>query len=88
MGRGTLIPPWYVPEVPSCDDLAAASVVWGVSLGLTAFGVIRAVHQTFSRWRRTRRISAYIIFVWLELVSSTIIGGIAWGYVRQNLKPR
>ncbi|KFH48298.1 hypothetical protein ACRE_008000 [Hapsidospora chrysogenum ATCC 11550] len=87
MGRGTLIPPWYAPEVPSCDDLAAASVVWGVSLGLTVFGVIRAVHQTFTRWRRTHRISAYIIFVWLELVSSTIIGGMAWGYVRQNLKP-
>lgn len=85
---GTLIPPWFVPNNPTCDDLATASVIWGMSIGLTTFGLIRAGRQTLAQWQRTHRITAYIVLVWLELVSSTIIGGLAWGYVRQNIRPR
>lgn len=28
-----------------------------------------------------------MVFIWLELVASTIIGGIAWGYVRLFIPP-
>ncbi|KAH6996978.1 hypothetical protein EDB80DRAFT_138268 [Ilyonectria destructans] len=78
---GTLIPPWYVSHQPSCDDLVVVSVVWGLSLGLSIFGFIRAADQTFHQWKRARRVTAYMVFIWLELVASTIIGGIGWGHV-------
>ncbi|KAH7160625.1 hypothetical protein EDB81DRAFT_320864 [Dactylonectria macrodidyma] len=84
---GTLIPPWYAPDLPSCDDLTVVSVAWGFSLGLTAFGVIRASNQTLHQWRRTRRVTAYMIFIWLELVASTVIGGIGWGHVYGTIPP-
>jgi hypothetical protein len=87
MRGGTLVPPNYVYNEPSPHELAVASVVWGISLGLTAFGVIRAADQSQAHWRRTHRVTPYLVFIWLELVSSTVIGGIAWGYVRQFIPP-
>ncbi|KAK7403448.1 hypothetical protein QQX98_010769 [Neonectria punicea] len=75
---GTLVPPWYRADKPSCDDLAIVSVVWGLSLGLSAFGVIRAGNQTYHQWKRTRRVTAYMAFIWLELIASTIIGVVFW----------
>lgn len=84
---GTLIPPWYDYNEPSTHETAVASVVWGLSLGLTAFGAIRASDQSLAHWRRTRRVTPYIVYIWLELVASTIIGGIAWGYVRLYIPP-
>ncbi|KAF7532537.1 hypothetical protein G7Z17_g13627 [Cylindrodendrum hubeiense] len=84
---GTLIPPWYVPDAPSCDDVSVVSVVWGLSLGLSIFAIIRAANQTFHQWKRARRVTAYMVFIWLELIASTIIGGIGWGFVYGDIPP-
>ncbi|KAM5348578.1 hypothetical protein ACJ41O_008402 [Fusarium nematophilum] len=85
--RGTLIPPWYQYNEPTCEDLAIASVAWGLTLGLTLFGVVRAGTQTYSQWKRARRVTTYMVLIWLELVSSAIMGGLAWGYVHGNIAP-
>ncbi|KAK7424238.1 hypothetical protein QQZ08_008726 [Neonectria magnoliae] len=74
----TLVPPWYRADKPSCDDRTIVSVVWGLSLGLSAFGAIRAGNQTYHQWKRTRRVTAYMAFIWLELIASTIIGVVFW----------
>ncbi|KAG9256707.1 uncharacterized protein F5Z01DRAFT_484140 [Emericellopsis atlantica] len=74
-------------RVPTCSELAAASTIWGITLGFSAFGVIRAVTQTFHHWRRVRRATAYVILIWTELIASTVIAGLAWGYVRQSIRP-
>ncbi|KAH7149782.1 hypothetical protein B0J13DRAFT_274808 [Dactylonectria estremocensis] len=84
---GTLIPPWYIPDLPSCNDLTVVSVVWGFSLGLAVFGLIRAGNQTFHQWKRTRRVTAYMVFIWLELVASTVLGGIGWAHVYGTIPP-
>ncbi|CAI6096634.1 unnamed protein product [Clonostachys chloroleuca] len=84
---GTLIPPWFVDNAPTPDEFATASVIWGISLGLTIFAVIRATNQTYHQWIRKHKITAYMVFIWLELVSSAIIGGTAWGYMRKDIPP-
>ncbi|KPM45782.1 hypothetical protein AK830_g830 [Neonectria ditissima] len=84
---GTLVPSWYRADSPSCNDLAIVSVVWGLSLGLSAFGVIRAGNQTYHQWKRTRRVTAYMVFIWLELVASTVLGGMGWGHVYGIVPP-
>ncbi|CAH0022868.1 unnamed protein product [Clonostachys rhizophaga] len=84
---GTLIPPWFVDNAPTPDEFATASVIWGISLGLTIFAVIRATNQTCHQWIRKHKVTAYMVFIWLELVSSAIIGGTAWGYMRKDIPP-
>ncbi|CAG9996065.1 unnamed protein product [Clonostachys byssicola] len=85
---GTLIPPWFVDNAPTPDEFATASVIWGISLGLTIFAIIRATNQTYHQWIRKHNVTAYMVFIWLELVSSAIIGGTAWGYMRGDIPPR
>ena len=84
---GTLVPTWFVYNRPSAHELAIASNIWGISLGLTGFGVVRASNQCFAHWRRTRRVTPDMVFIWLELITSTAIGGIAWGYVQRFIPP-
>lgn len=85
---GTLIPPWFIRNVPRHEELVVISVIWGISLGLSIFGLIRVCIQTYHQWKRTRRITRYMILIWLELVASTVMGGISWGYVHQTIPPR
>ncbi|VUC30396.1 unnamed protein product [Clonostachys rosea] len=84
---GTFIPPWFVDNPPTPDEFATASVIWGISLGLTLFATIRATNQTYKQWNRKHKVTAYMVFIWLELISSAIIGGTAWGYMRQDIPP-
>ncbi|RSL49153.1 hypothetical protein CEP51_015538 [Fusarium floridanum] len=85
--KGSLIPSWYQYDQPSCEDLAIVSVVWGMALALSAFGLIRVVTQTYRQWKRARRVTTYMVLIWLELIASAIIGGLAWGYVHGNIPP-
>uniref|UniRef100_A0A8H7KDQ3 Integral membrane protein n=1 Tax=Bionectria ochroleuca TaxID=29856 RepID=A0A8H7KDQ3_BIOOC len=82
MARGTFVPPNFRVDVPSEDELVAVGVVWGLSLPLTVFGIFRCVRQTYSQYRRTKRVNLYMLLIWLELISTTLMGGTAWGYVR------
>lgn len=85
---GTLIPSWYRPSLPSEDDKTIVSIIWGLSLGLSLFGIIRAGSQTYNQWRRTRRLTGYMALIWVELVASTILAAISWSYVYQIIPPR
>ncbi|KAH7304144.1 hypothetical protein B0I35DRAFT_382946 [Stachybotrys elegans] len=84
---GTLIPPWFVPNVPTCEELVVASVTWGVSLGLSIFGLLRAGDQTLAHWRRARRVTDYMVYIWLELAANSIGGGLSWGFMCQDIPP-
>jgi hypothetical protein len=88
MARGTFVPPNFRVDVPSEDELVAVGVVWGLSLPLTVFGIFRCVRQTYSQYRRTKRVNLYMLLIWLELISTTLMGGTAWGYVRGVIPPR
>ncbi|KAH7124652.1 hypothetical protein EDB81DRAFT_699057 [Dactylonectria macrodidyma] len=84
---GTLIPPWYHHDKPSCDDLVVVSVIWGLSLGLSIFGIIRCGNQTYHQWKRKRGATTYMIFIWLEVIASTILGGLGWSYIYGTIPP-
>ncbi|CAG9990608.1 unnamed protein product [Clonostachys byssicola] len=81
------VPPNFRVDVPSEDELVAVGIVWGLSLPLTIFGIFRCVRQTYSQYRRTRRVNLYMFLIWLELISTTLMGGTAWGYVRGVIPP-
>ena len=60
---GTLVPPWFVYNHSSAHELAVTSSIWGISLGLTGFGAVRASNQCFAHWRRTRRVTSGMVFI-------------------------
>ncbi|KAF5022069.1 hypothetical protein F66182_5896 [Fusarium sp. NRRL 66182] len=84
---GILIPPWFEHHEPTCQDLAIVSIAWGMALCLTVFGLIRVCVQTYHQWKRAHRVTTYMVLIWLELVASSIIGGLAWGYVGGTIRP-
>ncbi|KFA55134.1 hypothetical protein S40293_08675 [Stachybotrys chartarum IBT 40293] len=84
---GTLIPPWFQRNEPNVDTLATASIIFGVSIGLAAAATIRTCRQTRKTWRRTHKVTTYVVLIWLELISSTIIAGVTWGYLRHHIEP-
>ncbi|QGI69017.1 hypothetical protein CEK26_012975 [Fusarium fujikuroi] len=86
-GGGLLIPPWFEYHEPSCSDWAIVSITFGMTLCLAIFGLIRVGIQTYHQWKRAQRITTYMVLIWLELVSSAIIGGLGWGYVRGTIRP-
>lgn len=84
---GTFIPDHYVPHKATAEDIELASIIWGVSLGVTLYTFFTAGKQTFKSWRRARRVTAYMAFVWLEWISSTLMGIISWFFLNDTIKP-
>lgn len=46
-----------------------------------------AAKQTFKAWRRARRVTVYMMLVWLEWASSTTMGAICWCFLKGSIKP-
>ncbi|KAI0440509.1 hypothetical protein F4803DRAFT_465649 [Xylaria telfairii] len=84
---GFLIPPWYEAVQITSWELNVASIIWGISLGITLFGATKALEQTQRVFRRTRRLSTYVLLVWAVCISSTSTGIISWLYLAGNIPP-
>lgn len=84
----TLIPPWYQSDQPSCNDIIIVSTIWGMSLGLSGLGIFRAIDQSYHQYRRKQKVTSYMVFIWLELIASTVLGGIVWGHVQGHIPSR
>uniref|UniRef100_A0A0D2Y2F5 Integral membrane protein n=1 Tax=Fusarium oxysporum (strain Fo5176) TaxID=660025 RepID=A0A0D2Y2F5_FUSOF len=65
--HGFLVPPNFKEEPPSDDDMNFASIIWGLSLGVTIFNCGKAMRQTQAAIRRRNRLTLYIMFIWLEV---------------------
>lgn len=85
--HGFLVPPNFKEEPPSDDDMNFASIIWGLSLGVTIFNCGKAMRQTQAAIRRRNRLTLYIMFIWLEVCSSTVLGIMVWLYLRGIIKP-
>ncbi|KAM5342269.1 hypothetical protein ACJ41O_013235 [Fusarium nematophilum] len=84
---GFLVPDNYVPELPNDTDMNIASIAWGLSLGITVFNCAKAARQTKSAWNRRKRVTAYVALVWVEIISSFLLGVMCWFYLRDKIEP-
>ncbi|KAF7559791.1 hypothetical protein G7046_g4349 [Stylonectria norvegica] len=84
---GFLVPDRYVPDLPNDRDMNIASIIWGLSLGVTVFNVAKAFRQTKSAIQRRKRITTYVTLVWLEIISSFLLGLVTWLYLRGIIGP-
>ncbi|KAH8734268.1 hypothetical protein BGZ61DRAFT_490291 [Ilyonectria robusta] len=84
---GFLIPDDYKYNKPSIDDMNIASIAWGFSLGVCIFTGAKGMRQTVKSWKRGRRTNIYLIMLWTEWASSTIMSAITWFYLRGHIPP-
>ncbi|KAM0352472.1 hypothetical protein ACHAPU_002140 [Fusarium lateritium] len=85
--NGFLVPAHYKEHPPSNDDMNFASIIWGLSLGVTVFNCGKAARQTMSTIKRRNNLTMYTTFIWMEIISSSVLGIIVWLYLRGSIKP-
>lgn len=85
--RGFLVPAHFKEEPPSEADMNFASIIWGLSLGVTIFNCTKAVRQTQASIQRRNKLTSYVAFIWAEVISSTILGILVWTYLQGSLQP-
>lgn len=81
------LPDHYKPEPVSNTDIQLASIAWGFSLGFGFLTAVKAAHQTVKIWRRTKRVTTYMVLAWGELVVSTIFGFCCWFFMDDRFPP-
>ncbi|KAF7556871.1 hypothetical protein G7Z17_g1111 [Cylindrodendrum hubeiense] len=84
---GLLIPPHYVAVKPDPNDMNIASIAWGVSMGVCIFTAAKGARQTINSWKRGRKMNPYVILLWMEWSSSTIMSAMVWSYLRGYIEP-
>ncbi|CAM1509912.1 Fc.00g002470.m01.CDS01 [Cosmosporella sp. VM-42] len=84
---GFLVPPNYVPDLPNDDEMNIASIIWGLSLGVTVFNAAKAFRQSKSAIQRRKRLTAYVCLIWAEIISSFLLGIMTWLYLRGIIGP-
>ncbi|KAF4467481.1 hypothetical protein FALBO_5618 [Fusarium albosuccineum] len=84
---GFLIPADYKFHKPSVNDMNIASIAWGFSLGVCIFTGAKGARQTVKSWKRGMRTNIYLILLWTEWTSSTVMSAITWSYLREYIKP-
>ncbi|KAH7260159.1 hypothetical protein FSOLCH5_009491 [Fusarium solani] len=85
--RGFLVPENFKDDLPNEDDMNIASIIWGLSLGVVVFNCAKAFRQAKSAIHRRKRLTTYVVLVWLEIVSSFILGVMVWLYLRGIIPP-
>lgn len=84
---GLLIPAHYKAVKPDPNDMNIASIAWGVSMGVCIFTAAKGARQTINSWKRGRKMNPYIILLWMEWSSSTIMSAMVWSYLRGYIEP-
>ncbi|KAM5341881.1 hypothetical protein ACJ41O_014912 [Fusarium nematophilum] len=84
---GLFMPDDYEFHKPSVNDMNIASIAWGFSLGVCIFTGAKGAKQTVKSWKRGTRTNIYLILLWTEWASSTIMSAITWSYLRQYIPP-
>ncbi|KAI1340769.1 hypothetical protein F5Y15DRAFT_32178 [Xylariaceae sp. FL0016] len=87
MAYGLFVPPWYVREVPSDDDMNTGSIFFGFTLAAAIACAVKAGNQTVRSYKRAQRVTAYMMMIWAELVASVVLAVISWCFQRQYIEP-
>ncbi|KAL1305481.1 hypothetical protein AAFC00_002357 [Neodothiora populina] len=86
-----LLSPSFKLEPVSVNDLVAATLVWGITLGFGTLTVWTAVKQTVGFYQRRNResqlITPYLIMIWFEILVCLIFSIICWLYLKGLIAP-
>ncbi|KAM0421416.1 hypothetical protein ACHAPT_010770 [Fusarium lateritium] len=76
--NGFLVPDSYVFHAPNDVDMNYSSIFWGFSFAFVFFAGLRGATQTLQTWRRKRKVTAYIVMIWIGWAVSVVLGAFAW----------
>ncbi|KAI1762257.1 hypothetical protein GGR53DRAFT_532814 [Hypoxylon sp. FL1150] len=80
--KGLLVPPWFVREDINDTDMNVGSMLFGATLSITIFVCSKGGKQTYESWKRTGRLTPYMVMIWLELAVSLGLAFLTWMYLR------
>lgn len=78
----------YHPEPLTTSDSRIVSVTWGFTLGFSFLTGVKAAKQTITVWRRAHRMTTYTTLLWVEMLSSTGFGFLAWFFLNGYIEMR
>lgn len=87
--QGFLLPPWYEPP-PSAtqQDMDIASMLFGSSLALGVFTLVKGAQQTVAAFRGRRLRNIYVFLIWATWLPSLAMSIHTWLYVVEVVQPR
>ncbi|KFA68333.1 hypothetical protein S40285_09651, partial [Stachybotrys chlorohalonatus IBT 40285] len=78
---------WFDNPTPSINDEVFTSILFGCTIGIGAWTACEAFIQSSKRWRKIRRVTTYVAFIWAEWWSCLIISLICWMNMRSYIAP-
>ncbi|KAI1493674.1 hypothetical protein F5X96DRAFT_620842 [Biscogniauxia mediterranea] len=84
--NGFLVPASYTWTPTSDKEMNTASLIFGITLGISIFTVSKATQQTISSVKRSQRLTTYIMMIWGNWVSNMGIAPLTWFYLRGVIK--
>lgn len=85
---GLFVPERYHAEPITLTDLRIVSLTWGFTLGFGFLTGVKAAKQTITVWQRANRVTTYTALLWIELVSSSGFGFLAWFFLNGYIEIR
>jgi hypothetical protein len=74
---------------PSSPDLEAASIFFGLFLGLFIFIAMKVTRQSWRIWRRTHCVvNFYVWVIWVEAIVNFVFALTTYLYLRGDILPR
>ncbi|KAI0599516.1 hypothetical protein F4775DRAFT_600068 [Biscogniauxia sp. FL1348] len=86
--NGFLVPTSYIWTPTTDIEMNTASLIFGITLGISIFTASKATQQTTSSVKRSQRLTVYIMMIWGHWVSNMGIAPLTWFYLRGVLKNR
>ncbi|KAI1634642.1 hypothetical protein F4809DRAFT_665278 [Biscogniauxia mediterranea] len=86
--NGFLVPASYTWTPTSDREMNTASLIFGITLGISIFAASKATQQTMSSVKRSQRLTTYVMMIWGHWVSNMGIAPLTWFYLRGVIKNR
>jgi hypothetical protein len=87
-----LIPPWYVADIlkPGGSGVLLATFIFGFSMAVAVFDFAKALRQTWiiQKKRQSWVPNAYVVLIWVELLTCIAYAVITWVYLVNFVQAR
>ncbi|KAI1343252.1 hypothetical protein F5Y15DRAFT_228836 [Xylariaceae sp. FL0016] len=80
--RGLFVPDNFHRQVPSRTEMNTTSIFFGIMLACSAFAATKGVRQTWGTWKRSSKITGYVMMIWGHWGSNMGIAVLTWMYLR------
>ncbi len=81
------VPRAVAPLDVSERGLIIAAGFFGATIAVAAFDCSKAVRQSHRSWGRSTKANAYIMMLWVEILTSVALAILAWLFLNGTIPP-